>query len=375
VIHDADGDRLLEVDDDEVSVLGDHGRVNARFRELEVEFTDHAPADLVDATVYLLRAAGAGDPDAASKYIHVLGPRAAQASDVSVEPLSARPTAAEVIRNALTRSVHELIAHDAVTRTDEDVEGVHQMRVATRRIRSYLRTFRSLVEPQWAQALRDELARLGDALGATRDADVMLVRLQARIDGSPNPEEAAALLASLRGQRARALDALLEDLRGDRYLRLLESLVEAQRAPAFTSEAFEPADRLLETLDADWTALRKRVKRSGKHPADEDLHRIRVLAKRCRYGAEVVEPAIGKPARTGARLAAGLQGVLGERHDAIVFRTWLHDQAIEGIDTATAFAAGEFAGEELVGLSQSRDDWREAWRRFSAARPPARWRR
>jgi hypothetical protein len=89
----------------------------------------------------------------------------------------------------------------------------------------------------------------------------------------------------------------------------------------------------------------------------------------------VVEPVVGKPARTGARLAADLQGVLGERHDAIVFRTWLHDRALDGADPAIAFAAGEFAGEELVGLQQTRDDWRTPWRRFSAARGPARWRR
>jgi inorganic triphosphatase YgiF len=375
VIDDADDRRLLEVDDDEVSVLGEHGRVAARFRELEVEFTDDAPADLVDATVYLLRAAGAGEPDAASKYIHVLGPRARQAEDVSVEPLSAHPTSAEVIRSALAVSVRHLIRHDAIARLDEDPEGVHQMRVATRRIRSHMRTFRSLVEQPWADTLRDELAWLGDALGATRDADVMLVRLQERTDASPNPGAAAPLRTMLQHQRAAAVATLLDDLRSDRYLELLESLVEAQRSPAFTDQALAPADQLLDTLQADWSALRKRVKRSGKHPADDQLHRIRVLAKRCRYAADVVEPVVGKAARTGARLAADLQGVLGERHDAIVFRTWLHDQAVVAADADTAFAAGEFAGEELVGLQHSRDAWRARWRKFDTGRDPARWRR
>ena len=109
VVRDAEGVRLLEVADDEVSVLGDHGRVAARFRELEVEFTDEAAPEIVDATVYLLREAGAGDPDADSKYIHVMGLRARQAPDVSVEPLSPRPTAAELIRSALAAAVAELV--------------------------------------------------------------------------------------------------------------------------------------------------------------------------------------------------------------------------------------------------------------------------
>jgi CHAD domain-containing protein len=100
-----------------------------------------------------------------------------------------------------------------------------------------------------------------------------------------------------------------------------------------------------------------------------------VHAKRCRYGAELLEPVIGKPARDGARAASKLQSVLGERHDAIVFRTWLHDRAVASSDSATAFAAGEFAGEELVGLQSTARDWRKAYKRFAAVREPARWRR
>jgi CHAD domain-containing protein len=374
VVRDAEGVRLLEVADDEVSVLGDHGRVAARFRELEVEFTDEAAPEIVDATVYLLREAGAGDPDADSKYIHVMGLRARQAPDVSVEPLSPRPTAAELIRGALAAAVAELIRHDAVTRLDEDPEGVHQMRVATRRLRSYLRTFRPMVERPWADGLRDELAWLGAALGATRDADVLLDRLTDRIDASPNPEAAAPLRARLRTERDLAYATLLDDLRSERYLGLLDALVEAQRAPAFGPDAFVPAEHMLETLERDWAILRKRVKRSGRHPADDELHRIRVLAKRCRYGAEAIEPVIGEQARDGGRAAAGLQGILGERHDAIVFRNWLHDTAVDTTDVAMAFAAGEFAGEELIGLQRSRGDWWKRWKRFAKVPSPTGWR-
>lgn len=375
LLDDPDGTRLLEVDDDEVSVLGEHGRVVARFRELEVEFTDAAPTALVDATVYLLRAAGADGLEATSKYVHVLGPRARQAPDVTVEALTDRPSAGEVVRHALSASVDMLFRHDAVARLDEDPEGVHQMRVAARRLRSNLRTFRPLVDPDWETELRDELAWLGDLLGATRDADVMVARLQMRIAASPNPDDAAPLASRLDSQRAASVDRLRAELRGERYLALLDTLVDAARQPRLTDDALEPAERLLEALQDDWKGLRKRVKRSAKHPADADLHRIRVLAKRCRYGAEALEPLVGKDARAAARAAERLQGVLGERHDAIVFRTWLHDEALAIADPVTAFAAGEFAGEELVGLVRSRDDWRPAWRRFAAVREPARWRR
>jgi hypothetical protein len=164
-------------------------------------------------------------------------------------------------------------------------------------------------------------------------------------------------------------------MRSDRYVALLDALVEAQRAPRFTDAAFGPAERLLEPLQANWASLHRRIERSGKHPSEDALHRVRVHAKRCRYGAELLEPVIGKPARDGARAAAKLQSVLGERHDAIVFRTWLHDRAVESTNTAAAFAAGEFAGEELVGLRSTARDWRKAYKRFAAVREPSRWRR
>lgn len=375
LIDDTDGERLLEVDDDEVSVLGEHGRVAARFRELEVEFTERAPTDLVDATVYLLRDAGAADPDPVSKYIHVLGPRARQAPDVTVEPLSREPTAGEVLRVALSVSIRHLIEHDATTRLDDDPEGVHQMRVATRRLRSHLRSFRSLFDETWTTDLRTELAWLGGSLGVVRDADVMLERLRAAIARSPNPDDAAPLEVRLRAQRAESLAILLADLRSDRYLRLLDALVEAARLPPLTEAAQGPPASLLVPLQVDREALAKRVRRLGKRPAEEDLHRVRVHAKRFRYAAEAIEPVYGKTARTGAKAAAELQGVLGERHDAIVFRTWLHDAAVEGHDPVTAFAAGEFAGEELVGLVRSRRAWRPAWRRLAASREPTRWSR
>jgi CHAD domain-containing protein/RNase P/RNase MRP subunit p29 len=375
LLDDLEGVRLLEVDDDEVSVLGEHGRVVARFRELEVEFTDDAPSGLVDATVYLLRTAGTDGPDATSKYVHVLGPRARQAPDVTVEPLTTKPTAGEIVRHALSESVASLLRHDAIVRLDEDTEGVHQMRVATRRLRSNLRTFRPLVDRAWEAPIRDELAWLGTLLGATRDADVLLERLLGRIAASPNPDEASALVDRLRTQRAAAVETLRAALRGERYLQLLDTLVAAAREPMLSDDAQEPAERLLAALQEDWDRLHKRVKRSTKHPRDDQLHRIRMLAKRCRYGAEALEPLVGKDARAVARASERLQGVLGERHDAIVFRTWLHDQALAMGDPTSAFAAGEFAGEELVGLVRSRDEWRPAWRRFAATREPVGWRR
>ena len=74
--------------------------------------------------------------------------------------LGADASAGNVVRRAIALSAIRLIRHDPVVRLDTDPEGVHQARVATRRLRSDLRTFRPLVDAAWSSALRDELGWL-----------------------------------------------------------------------------------------------------------------------------------------------------------------------------------------------------------------------
>src|SRR5439155_1633439 len=83
------------------------------------------------------------------------------------------PSAGDVIRNALAASVARLIAHDPGVRLGDDPEDVHQARVATRRLRSDLRTFHSLLDADWTQALRQDLKSIGRDLGAVRDTEVL----------------------------------------------------------------------------------------------------------------------------------------------------------------------------------------------------------
>src|SRR5205814_9825308 len=96
--------------------------------------------------------------------------------------LPAGSAAGTVVRHAIATAVIRLLRHDAVVRLDEDPEGVHQARVATRRLRSDLRTFASLLEPAWVAALTEELKWLAEHLGAARDADVLLARLTDRVN-------------------------------------------------------------------------------------------------------------------------------------------------------------------------------------------------
>jgi CHAD domain-containing protein len=373
VLRDEEGGWVADVVDDEVSVL-DGRRIAARFRELEVELAAEASQSLLKAVVGRLQAAGAGEPDPTSKFMRALGARADGPPEVAVEDLPRDATAGEVVRRAIAASVARLIRHDPVVRLDVDPEGVHQARVATRRLRSDLRTFRPLLDEEWALALRDELGWLAEILGRVRDRDVLLERLRRRAEGlSPAHErEANRILAALEHDRDAAHAELLETLRGERYVALLDRLVDASREPAFLAGAAAPAaEAVPPLLKRPWRKLTRSVKKLSAAEADEELHAIRIRTKRVRYAAEAVAPIVGKPARTFAAAAAELQDVLGDLNDAVVAEEWLRGRARTSRSSALAFTAGELAGLERAAALELRPGWRKAWKRLSSRKVSA----
>jgi CHAD domain-containing protein len=360
------GEAIGEVVDDDVTVLGDRAPVRG-FRELEFELADGAPEAQVTAIVARLRAAGAGPADPTPKIVRALAPRAAEPPDV--DPGTTPPvTAGDVVRAALAQGVARLIAHDPGVRRGGDVEDVHQARVATRRLRSHLRSFGPLLDAP-TDDLRDELAWLGDVLGHVRDADVLLERLEGRIADLPGEDRAAAdrLLDRLRTQRCRGREQLLAALRSDRYGALLDRLVDVARVADMGAV---PGDESHETDQAAlrmvmrpaWESLRDAVAALGDAPVDGALHEVRRHAKRARYAAEAVEPVLGKPARDFARAVTQVQTVLGDHQDAVIAAQWLRDTATRGVDDRAAFAAGELAAAERATAQTTRAAFPAAWR-------------
>jgi len=301
-----------------------------------------------------------------------VGPLATLAPEVVVGGKLTQATSVdEVVRRALAASVLHLIRNDAVIRLDVDPEGVHQARVATRRLRSDLRTFRDLVDPEWSMPLREELRWLGGALGEARDADVLLERLQGRAETIPPTESpgVAQVIDALAQRRKEAHASLLEALRTDRYTVLLDRVVEAAREPVMADGAEGSTRSVLSSLlDRPWGHLRSAVRDSGPRPTDEQLHAIRIRAKRVRYAAEAVAPMLGKPAKRFAEAAADLQTILGEHNDAVVAEAWLRSWAAEGRSGDAAFAAGMLAGIERAAAQTARDGWRKAWKAVATTR-------
>jgi CHAD domain-containing protein len=358
----AKGERLAEVVDDEVSVR-DGRRVAARFREIEVEVAPNGDGSdaILTSLVTRLRGAGAGAPDPTPKHIRALGPRAMEPPEVSSQPVPQDAAAKDVIRSVLAESVAALLHHDPLVRTSADPEAVHQARVATRKLRSHLRTFAPLLEPEWIDPLRSELGWLAMSLGAVRDSEVLLERLRERAKALPasDARAAASLLKILETEIDSMRKKLLTDLGSSRYVDLLDRLVAAAHTPAVLPDADQPASAVLPALaTTPWRRLRSAVRLLPEDPTDPDLHRIRILAKRARYAAEAVEPVAPGAAAFG-RAAAKLQTVLGEHQDSVTAQAWLRSAKVTG---RRAFVAGQLIALEHIAAQDARARWPKAWK-------------
>ena len=365
LLFDGLGRRIAEVVDDDVSTYRGRGPAD-RFREIEIELAEGTDEEILDGLVSSLRAAGAGSVTRMSKLARALGSPALRDPDVVVVEPGDNPTAGDVIRSAVCRSVHRFIVHMPGVHLGEDPEALHQARVATRRLRSDLRTFGPLLDEGWVTSLRDELRWLGGALGTVRDIDVLSARLAAMSARLPAADDypLTVMMTMLSTEREMRRRALLTATGEDRYLELLDRMVDAANHPRLLPSANRPSrEALVELARAPFEWLMQTVLELPDKPADEDLHRIRIRSKRVRYAAEAVAPVIGKRAVRFAAAAAGLQDTLGELQDSAVAHAWLLATARH--HPGVAFTAGQLAGFELARAELARTEWSAAWEKLS----------
>jgi CHAD domain-containing protein len=370
VIRMPDARTVAEIVDDEVAVL-DGRRIVGRFREVEAELCDPADPSALDPVLGVLIEAGARTAHAIPKVVRALGDRATAPPDVVVPSIGPSSSVEEVVRNCLATSSIRLITHDPDVRIGTDPEGVHQVRVATRRLRSDLRTFRSLLDRGWREELRSELGWLGGELGPVRDLDVLGERLRRHALLLPDEDAAnvAKLLDRLRVRRDAARVELLSAMRTSRYVTLLDALVDASAEPLVLAQVADAAaaDVMGGLMHEPWTRLATLCDSLGPHSTDAELHEARIRAKRVRYAAEALTPVFGKPARRFARRAEALQQVLGNHQDAVMTIAWLREQA-RGATPRVAFTAGRLAGFDAAAREDARRAWPEAWAKLRRSR-------
>jgi CHAD domain-containing protein len=367
---------LAEVDEDEVGAFFDNSpQAEHRWRELEVELLEGTRSEL-DKISRELERSGGRRAEYPSKFVRAVG-------SLADRPLMAKPRLAKSTKDSVGsvfskrwhELVLELVARDVGVRLGE-LEAVHKMRVAIRRLRSTLRTFTPVLDQASSKWLRDELAWLGSVLGPLRDADVLRAHLVGLLDILP-PQEVLGpvrdeLATHFAKARKEAHDAALEAMRSERYLSLLDVLRAVGLAPPTrpkASRSIKKAGPLL--LRRDLARVARRVEAAGliEHGAQREraLHEVRKAAKGMRYAAETFEPVLGKPAARIAKRFEAIHEMLGSGQDAVVARVLLRELGAraEGRHGHNGYTYGLLAGLEARRFDHAASELPMLWKAAS----------
>ena len=371
VLRDASGVALAELCDDHVraSRLDGSGSVMV-WREVEVELIDGSESDL-DAVQAALHGVGAVRAATSSKLARALaGHPAYRAPQPRVHD-----SGADALSSYLREQADRLRWADVDLRLDPDGEGVHDLRVQARRLRTALRVNRPLIDETLGRRLEDELRLLGRVLSPVRDRQVIHDLLADRVSAAA-PERADHLLSLVHREEAPAEERIVSGMRAAlnsaRYLRLLTELDALADGDGLTAVAGEPAATVL--LDGPRRVLRRLQRQAstvdsaaGPDQRTTRLHDVRKSAKTLRYACEVVEPVVGEPAQRLALRAKRLQTVLGDHLDRVLLAEHLETLIrIPGLSAADGFTLGELHASLGAELAADTEAHREALRKVSS---------
>lgn len=366
-----DGETVATVCDDVVASDGAAEPVTL-FREIEVEFASgRVNRKLVEAIRSSLRGAGFRDDEApVPKAVRALGPRAFEPPDVAAVPLDKRASTELFVRHVFAQGVTPLITRHAGVWIGEDPEELHQFRVAARRLRSDLRTFAPLLDRGSTAWLRDELGWLGREVGMGRDTDVMGARLRSRMATLPADDSASVdrLLQRLVDTAVDARRHVVGALSSDRFVALLDALVDATREPRFVVQPPGLAEQaakpiIIDLVDKPWRRLSRSVEALKPDSPDAAFHQVRIRAKRARYAAEAAAPLFGSEARRFAKRLAEVQSVLGDHQDTTVAEAWLR-QTAKALPSVR-LVVGELVAFERLERARLREQFKSVWKKAS----------
>jgi CHAD domain-containing protein len=316
------------------------------WRELEVELVEGDEAVLGEVDQVLVDA-GLDPSPYPSKLHHALGWRAEPTNEGAI-----------LVGPYVHEQIAELLARDADARADRP-DGVHKMRVAVRRLRSALATFRPLFETDDTEPVRDELQWLGTILGGARDVEVQQTRLRDAAHALPVELRVGPVIdridISLGRRRRESQALLLEALQSARYYELLDRL-DALLVDLATDAAASRGRTDGTDDDPPLAVVRRRVRHSVKrvrraaraaaHAPETErtraLHEVRKAAKRSRYAAEAARPLLGAKAKKLGRRMEAVQDVLGDVQDAVTSLAILRQLGVSTahVDSENGFTFG-----------------------------------
>lgn len=347
ILADDNGVAIAEFCDDHVtawSLLPAGTKQQWREWELEVTPEFEASPEFFESAQSVLQEAGAVTSDSPSKLVAALG------NSINYAPLPPAmaeldpDTAAYAVVNALRVNRDRLLEVDPMVRRDE-YDSVHQMRVATRELRSLMQTFEGILVGEEYLKLEEELKLLAATLGVARDAEVVAERFEMLLglDDDNIIDEAARehLAGDMQRKYARAHRTILKGLNSPRYFALLAGLEELiANPPLATSEEadttptkeqvkYEEESALFKHLDAAYKKLMKRHNVAVAkwddteiplRKREENFHNMRKAAKKLRYSADAVGRATGLKTKDLYAACKTMQSVLGDFQDSVTSR-------------------------------------------------------
>ncbi len=253
-------------------------------------------------------------------------PRAAEAR--RKRPVVAKDdTMAEAAVAVMRLHFAKMLAHEAGTRAGEDSEELHDMRVATRRLRMALRLFADVLDAETMRPVLKGLRHTGRTLGAVRDLDVFHEKTQHYVEALPRSrrEELEPLFVAWQVEYDARRAAMVDYLDGGKYRRFVErlgTLLAGRPEDLAARDARDGASvrqvlpALLHRDLADVLAAGSRVDGAGTPLAR--FHELRITAKALRYTLEFFEVPLGRGAKPLIEAMKELQDHLGDLQDAVV---------------------------------------------------------
>jgi CHAD domain-containing protein len=329
--HNSEQDAIVaEVALDESEIFA-NGGASTHLSRVEVEVGSDAHIhDGVGAFVEVLREALKLRPTLISKFrtgLSVAGLSPEVALDLGPTKIDATLSCGEVAFAILRRHFAEMLAHEPGVRLGEDPEELHDMRVATRRLRAALKLYSDFL-PKRSERYERDLRWVGGALGEVRDLDVHLDRLSE--EASKNGEVLEEIVSLLRERRVEARRGMLEALDSNRYERLVANFsatLRGGRSPTPTSPILEAAPELLRDR---YKKVRKAANTLSEDSPPEHFHDLRKKGKRLRYALEPLQEIYGKPAKKMVKLLKKTQDDLGDHQDLIVASGLMEELGVAG---------------------------------------------
>ena len=338
------GTAIGELALDEAKIFGD-GEAPVHLSRIEVEVTrDAVPLDDVEEFVDDLRSALSLQPTGASKFgtgLSAAGLSPVVAPDLGPTLVDASLSAGEVAFAVLRRHFAVMLAHEPGVRLGDDPEELHDMRVATRRLRAALKLYADAL-PRRAEQYERDLRFVASALGEVRDLDVHLERLA---EESRSGEALEEVVARLEERRAAARRRMLEMLDSKRYERLVSNFTGTLRRGRSRS----PVDSILDAapilVRRRYKKVRKGMKALTEDSPPEDFHDVRKKGKRLRYALEPLQEIYGKPAEDMVKLLKAIQDDLGDHQDLVVSAALMEELGVAGdLPPRAVFLMGSMAG-------------------------------